>query len=100
MSEQPEPTPPTRACTLELRLGADSRKEILASLRQIEYLIDTEQMTEGCSGGVGSGYSYSYKEREEPTSEQYHEQLQAYLAARKENDLRNARQAGGAGAQR
>lgn len=74
MSEQPR-----RAFVFTLKLGADTREELVRALDQISYQIAADQMTTGVSGGVGSGYTYELLHDPEQTHEKYFAELHAYL---------------------
>lgn len=74
---------PERACRLQLDLQADTRDEVVRALEGIATSIDRGEISTGCSGGVHSGWTYEYVERAGPTHEEYHEQLKAYLAAKR-----------------
>lgn len=73
--------PPRRAVTLKLDLQADTRDELTRALEQIVFLIDRGELTNGCSGGPFSGYSYEYSEAAYPTHEEYHAQLKEWIEA-------------------
>lgn len=73
-------TPPKRACLLELSLGADTQNDIINALNHLIFLIRTKSLTTGCSGGYGSGYTYTYSESEHPTHDEFVAELERYLA--------------------
>lgn len=88
---------PERACRLQLDIQADTRDEMVQAIEYIATAIDRGEMSTGCSGGVHSGWTYEYVERAGPTYEEYHEQLKAYLAAKRaEKETRPEPTAGGA----
>lgn len=74
---------PERACRLQLDIQADTRDEMVQAIEYIATAIDRGEMSTGCSGGVHSGWTYEYVERAGPTHEEYHQQLKAYLAAKR-----------------
>lgn len=73
---------PQRAHHLTLDLGADDERELLAALRNIAFQIERGELTTGCSGGYGSGYSYAYKVNPEMTHDLYFEHNEKWLAER------------------
>ena len=70
---------PRRAVSLDLMLWADTRKDLIDELNQIIFLIETDQFSDGCSGGHDSTYTYRYQENEHPTHDEYVGQLLKYL---------------------
>lgn len=70
---------PKRAYTLTLEIGADTREELIAALRHIEFT--TARGSNSCtSGGVGWGGWWDIAIQEEMTSERYHAECLAWLA--------------------
>lgn len=82
--ESVAPKPPERRFVFKLNLGADDRRAIIGALRHIEFLISSEQMTTGCSGGYDCGYDYELRENPEMTHDRFFNELQAYLDAKRE----------------
>lgn len=70
---------PERAVRLTLDLQADNREAVLGALRHIGFLILSGRMSTGVSGGYDSGYTYTYKESDTPTHDEYATQLEQYL---------------------
>ena len=79
-------TVPRRAVVLELTLQADTRGALIDALRNIEYRIAAGEMTNGCSGGYDSSYTYRYEERDAPTHDEYGQQLKDWMATRKASE--------------
>ena len=73
---------PQRAHHLTLDLGADEKRELCAALRNIAMQIERGELTTGCSGGYGSGYTYAYKVDPEMTHDRYFELSNKWLAER------------------
>ena len=81
MSEQ---QPPRRAYVFEIKIGADSRDDLIGVFRQLEYELYTSQLTEGVSGGYSSGYTYKLDVDESITHDTFVTNLNAWLEARKQ----------------
>lgn len=77
---------PRRAYVLELKIGADSRNDLIGALRQLEFLIEAEELTAGVSGGYGSGYTYKLDVDESITHESYMAAIEQFLTKAKENE--------------
>lgn len=75
---------PRRRHRLTLDLQADNEQEMVRSLEYIAYLLDTGQLTKGCSGGVHSGWTYEYSVDESVTHESYFQAIRAWKAERGE----------------
>lgn len=74
---------PHRACVFELKMGADSRDALIDALREIEFEIAAEMLTEGACGGYSAGYTYKLSVDESITHESYFVALDKYLAEKK-----------------
>jgi hypothetical protein len=76
---------PQRAVTMTLIIGADTRRDMSDALEQLAFDIAAGQINgpSGCSGGSGSGYSYSFSAKDGPTHDEYVAQLAAYLETKK-----------------
>lgn len=74
---------PRRAFVFELKIGADTRNDLIGALRQLEFEIGAEQLTEGTSGGYSSGYTYKLDVDESITHDGYFDALDRYLEASK-----------------
>jgi hypothetical protein len=70
---------PVRAVTLELKIEADTRQDMIYTLQIIATDIAMGKMTKGCSGSYSSGYTYEYKESDSPTHDEWFEHLTKYL---------------------
>lgn len=75
---------PRRAYVLTLEIGADSRDELCAALRQLEFQVHADQLTSGVSGGPGSGYTYNLIVDESITHDSYFAAVDAWLDEQKE----------------
>lgn len=75
---------PKRAFTLELKVGADSRKELADALCNFVDEIERDEVTEGAWGGVSSGGSYALRVDHSMTHERYVIELGEYLTSLKE----------------
>jgi hypothetical protein len=73
---------PQRAFVLELKVGADTRDDLIGVLRQLEYEIGADKLTEGVSGGYSSGYSYKLTVDESMTHDRYTDELDRYMEAK------------------
>lgn len=80
--DAPSSDVPHRAVRIKLDLEADSREAIISALANIERRVAMHDLTEGCSGGYDSGYTYTYTEAERPTHDEYAQALKDWLAAR------------------
>lgn len=78
--------PIERHLVLELKLGADSRREMASALKQLAFEIFAEMLVagEGASGGVGSGYTWQLRVNEGVTHESYFEAINQMLKQRRE----------------
>lgn len=76
-----EPKRQTRACTMTLTIGADTRADMAEALDQlaIDLINGYINGPSGCSGGTRSGFSYEVKFGDRPTNEEYIAELNAYL---------------------
>ena len=61
-------------------MDADSRHDLVSALMNLAIQIDREEITNGCSGGVNSGYLYELLINPEQTHESYFQQLSDCLA--------------------
>ena len=77
---------PRRAYILELKLQADDKRAIHSALKHIDFLIASNQLTQGVSGGYDSGYSYKLDVDESITHDNYIEKLEKYLAEKKKQE--------------
>ncbi len=73
-------TKPRRAYMLELKIGADTKNDLIGVLRQLEFEIGADLLTQGVSGGYSSGYTYKLDIDESITHDSYIEALNGYLA--------------------
>lgn len=73
--------PPRRAVTIDLRMGADTKADLVASLYRLAEMIDRGDIRgpSGCSGGCTSGYSYEFTVADHPTHDEYIAKLNEYL---------------------
>lgn len=63
---------PRRAHVLEIKVGADTLTELVLTLRHFADDIDICGLSmNGCAGGPGAGYHYSYSHDPEQTHERY-----------------------------
>lgn len=74
---------PRRAFVFTLELQADTRDDLISSLRHIEFMIAADKLTTGVSGGYNSGYTYKLDVDETITHDDYVAALNSYLAAKK-----------------
>lgn len=75
---------PRRRVMFELKIGADSVKDLIRSLEQLIFDIANGAPPQSVSGSPHSGYNYTYSEDETITHESYHAQLRDYLNNRRE----------------
>lgn len=87
MTETTIPPKPVRAHTLICSIGADTARDLAAELRHMAYLIESDKLSVGCSGGYSSGSMYSYRVAPEQTHDVYFQQVDAWLAAKDEEKL-------------
>jgi len=71
---------PKRAVQFALNLQADSIEELEDALFNILTSLERKELRSvGCSGGVGSGYTYELLIAKHPTHKEYVQQLNKYL---------------------
>lgn len=70
-----------RAHTFIASIGADTKEDLCAELREFARRIERGEVTHGCMGGPSCGATYSYKVRPEQTHDKYFEDIEAMLAA-------------------
>lgn len=63
------------------KIQADEAKGIADELRHLARRLERGELSYGVSGGVSSGYAYSYRENPHQTHETYFEQIEAELDA-------------------
>ena len=80
---------PKRAVTLDISIQADTREEMVRALWGVADRIQRQEMTRGCSGGWGSGFTYNYEENDRPTHDEYEKQLKDWLAEARANPPSN-----------
>lgn len=71
--------PPVRACRLVLDIQADTPDEMAQALESIGQQIMRGELSTGVSGGVSSGYQYSYTQNDGPTHDEYIALNKAYV---------------------
>ncbi len=79
MAEQPQ----RRICGT-LHFGADSWDDVRAMLNALVHRTREGPIVSIVSGGWGSGYDIKCAENPEQTGDQYREQLETYMAEKKE----------------
>lgn len=79
-----EPVRLRRAFVLTLELQADTRNDLIGELRHLEFMIASEQLAHGVSGGYSTGSVYDLNVDESITHDLYMEQLNEYLGAKKD----------------
>ncbi len=70
---------PRRAYVFTVEIGADTRDDLCAALRQLEFEIAADMLTHGVSGGYSSGYTYNLDVDETITHDRYMDDLHRYL---------------------
>jgi hypothetical protein len=73
-------TGPRRAFELELKIGADSRRDLCDFLTSFVTQLHMDQVTTGVSGGPSSGGSYSLSVDETITHDSYFAAIDQWLA--------------------
>lgn len=72
---------PKRRLQFKLECGADSRDALIGVLSRLQFLIGSNQITRGVSGGYDSGYTYELTEDENIDHDMFCTALDEYLAA-------------------
>lgn len=79
--------PPKRACVLTLEMEADTHQEMVSALRNFMIQLDRKELGgSGVSGGYSSSHIYSLTVADQPTHDEFFEQLNAYLEASKKHE--------------
>lgn len=73
------PPIPRRAFRLELKVEADSRKELIGFLRSFETSLHMDQVSTGATGGYSSGAIYSLDVDETITHDDWARVNEAYV---------------------
>ncbi len=79
MSESPH-----RAHELIIKIGADTKLDLINELNNFANRIARDELTHGIIGGYGAGAIYSYRHDPNQTHELYFQQLSAILDAGRE----------------
>ena len=82
----PQSDAPVRAHSLILKAGGDSAEELARELESLAFRLRTEGLTVGCGGGPSASSIYSYRVAPTQTHELYFRQVDAWLAAKAQED--------------
>lgn len=70
---------PRRAYVFKVEIGADTRNDLIAVLRHLEFQISADKLSTGVSGGYSSGYTYSLDIDESITHDDFMAALNRWL---------------------
>ena len=72
---------PQRAHTLEFKIGADTKEDIIAAIRNLLFDLDAYGLRDCVSGSPSSGYSLTYSHDPEMTHEKYFQAIEEWREA-------------------